>query len=137
MGAAVSILGFCQGLSWLPVRLCIAACCIRDFGTRVAERCLYVSFPKLFVTLRIWDSGVPGLPRPAKQERGSLKLHRTPLLCNVQAFSSGLSCFLSPCCCQRAAFVVFLQLPDDLVVVSEEVLRGLLSEQFCGFVSDG
>lgn len=48
-----------------------------------------------------------------------------------------LSYFLSPCCWQRAAFVVFLQLPDDSVVVSEEVLRGSLSEQFCGFVSDG
>lgn len=48
-----------------------------------------------------------------------------------------LSCFLSARCWQRAAFVVFLQLADDSVVVSEEVLQGSLSEQFCGFVSDG
>ena len=58
--------GFCPGLSRLLVRLCIAACRIRRSGTRVAERSLCVSFPKLFATPRIWDSGFRGLPRPAK-----------------------------------------------------------------------
>lgn len=37
----------------------------------------------------------------------------------------------------ESCFVVFLQLPDDSVTVSKEVLRGSLSEQFCGFVSNG
>ena len=62
----------------------------------------------------------------------------TPALrCAAFQLVTELSRFLSPCCWQRAASVVFLQLPDDSVVVSEEVQRGSLSEQFCGFVNDG
>lgn len=36
----------------------------------------------------------------------------------------------------ESCFVV-LQLPNDSVMVSKEVLRGSLSEQFCGFISNG
>lgn len=83
--------GFCLGLSWLPVCLCITACHIRGFETGVDEHCLYISSPNLCAALRIWDSGFHRLVRPAKQEYGSLKLHQTALLCNMQTFNLGPS----------------------------------------------
>lgn len=44
---------FHLGLSWLPMHLCITACCICSSGTRVTEHYLYISFPVLFVMLRV------------------------------------------------------------------------------------